>query len=276
MRLRNAACEYAARGWHVHPLAARSKRPLTSHGKDDATDHLPTVLQWWTRWPEANIGVHCHASGLVVIDVDPRNGGDDTGYDLEQELGELPEGPRAETGGGGTHFLFRHPGVPLVGKLGPGLDVKDHGYILVAPSVHPDGPRYEWDIHPDDVPLPDLPAAWLERMTTRGRADVPELTVDHADPLRRVPAAVYVERIAGRSVNRGGFAQCPFHGGGQERTPSLKTSGTLWACHACEPILGKRVLGGNVFDFAGLLWGYPVPLRGADYSEVRARLEGLL
>lgn len=271
--LRNAACELADRGWAIHPLVPRAKRPLTKNGKDDATTDLATVLGWWQRWPKANIGVHCNPSGLVVIDIDPRNGGDDSIHELEKLLGTLPTGPSAETGGGGTHYLFKHPGVPLVGKLADGVDVKDHGYILAAPSVHPSGGRYEWDLHPDEIELPELPERWLEAMVTTARTGPTELNVNHADELRRIPAATYVERLAGRAVNRAGFAQCPFHGGGEERTPSLKATGTLWACHACQPILGKRVLGGNIFDFTGLLWGYPIPLRGADYTEVRARLE---
>jgi hypothetical protein len=31
-------------------------------------------------------------------------------------------------------------------------------------------------------------------------------------------------------------------------------------------------MGGNVYDLAGLLWGYPLPLRGADFAEVSTRL----
>lgn len=270
--LRNAACEYAARGLHVHPLAPRAKRPLTPHGKDDATRDLATVLAWWQRWPNANIGIHCNPSGIVVIDIDPRNGGDESIFELERELGALPDGPSAETGGGGTHYLFRHPGVPLVGKLGDGVDVKDHGYILAAPSLHPSGRRYEWDIALDEAELPELPELWLARMETAARTAPTELNLDHSDDLRRIPAATYIAKLTGRHANRAGFIQCPFHGGGSERTPSLKASDTLWACHGCEPILGKRVMGGNVYDFGALLWGYPLPPRGADFMELSDRL----
>lgn len=271
--LRNAACEYAARGWAVHPLVPRTKRPLTPHGKDDATSDPATVLGWWQRWPQANIGIHCHASGLLVIDIDPRNGGDETIIDLEDELGDLPPGPRAETGGGGTHFLYRHPGTDVVGKLGPGVDVKDHGYILAAPSVHPSGLRYEWDEHPDEVPLAELTGEWLRRVTAPVRVNAPRpLRVDTDDDLRLIPADDFIYRLTGRTANGAGFVQCPFHGGGSERTPSLKVTGTLWACYACPPMPSKRAFGGNIYDFAAMLWDYPIPLRGADFSEVSSRL----
>lgn len=273
--LRDAACEYADRGWHVHPLVPRAKRPLTPHGKDDAVSDLVTVLNWWRQWPEANIGIHCHASGLVVIDIDPRHGGDETIIDLERDWGDMPPGPSAETGGGGFHYLFRHPGVPLVGRLGPGVDIKDHGYILAAPSVHPSGRAYEWDNHPDDAELTDLPVVWLERMKVPERVAPSELRLDHGDDLRTVPAATYIRELTGRDANRAGFVRCPFHGGGDERTPSLKVTDTLWACHACQPLLGKRVLGGNIYDFAALLWDVPIPPRGVDFIQLADRLRKL-
>lgn len=276
-KLRDAALEYADDGWAVLPLRPRGKAPigaLVPHGKDDATSDLATVLRWWTAAPTANIGINCGASGLVVLDVDPRSGGDDSLHDAERELGPLPETVRAVTGGGGEHYLFRHPGVDLVGVMAPGLDVKDRGYIVADPSVHPSGRRYSWDLAPGDAPLADLPAAWLARMTTAhlARRDGIEAAVDHPDPLRRIPAATYVARLARRRVERGGWARCPFHGGGSETEPSLHARGTIWACYGCPPPAGKQVQGGNIYDFAALLAGMAAPPRGPDFADLDARL----
>lgn len=276
--LRNAALDYADRGWRVLPLRPRHKAPLgrlVPHGKDDATADLRTVFRWWRAVPTANVGVSCHPSGVVVIDVDPRNGGDDALHDLERDLGPLPETVSAETGGGGWHYLFRHPGGDLVGVLVDGVDVKDHGYVVAPPSVHPSGRRYTWDLSPADVPVADLPDAWVARLRTpRALRRDPDLTVhtDHPDPLRNIPAAVYVARLTRRDVDRGGWVRCPFHGGGNESQPSLRCEGTIWACYGCPPLPGKRVTGGNIYDFAALLAGYPVPLRGSDFVDVQARL----
>ncbi len=272
-KLRNAACWYADMGWHVLPLRPGRKQPLgrlVPNGKDDATADLAQVFRWWDAVPSANIGIHCYPSGLVVLDVDPRNGGDDSLYLLERELGTLPETVSAETGGGGFHYFFRDPGCDLAGVLADGLDVKRHGYVLVAPSVTTDA--YTWDLEPGDVDVADLPANWLDRMrhTVRGQRT---LTAEHDDPLRNIAATIYVPALTGRVVNRGGYVQCPFHSEGNERTPSLKCEDTLWACHGCRPLLGKQVCGGNVFDLAGLLLDRPLPLRGIDYREVRDRLE---
>ena len=279
--LRNAALAYADRGWHVLPLHPRQKAPLgrlVPHGQKDATDHLPTVLRWWQNAPAANIGVSCHPSGLVVIDVDPRNGGDDALYALERELGELPETVSAETGGGGAHFLFRHPGGDLLGSLAEGVDVKDHGYIVAPPSIHPSGREYAWDLAPEDVPVTDLPAAWVERLRAPQLLRRPRsiIRAHHDDPLLNVPAVVYVPRLTGREAQRGGWVRCPFHGGGKEAEPSLKCDGTVWACYGCSPLPGKRAMGGTIYDLAGLIAGLPLPLRGTDFLDIQARLYRLL
>jgi hypothetical protein len=245
--------------------------PLTDNGLKDATSDLAQVLSWWQRWPRANIGINCRESGLLVIDVDPRNGGEIC--DLEMEWGVLPKSPCATTGGGGMHYLFRHPDTDVVGKLAPGIDVKSRGYVLAAPSVHPSGRPYEWDWHPDDFPLAELEGEWLQRVTSPVRVNGPRsLNLDPTDDLRTVDAVDYIYRLSGREANRAGFLRCPFHNDGRERTPSLRASGPLWACHACNPLPGKAVMGGNIYDFAGLLWGFAVPLRGADFAEVEARL----
>lgn len=160
-----AALDLAARGWHVFPL--NGKVPATEHGLHDATADRPQILRWWRAEPDAGIGIRCgRESGLVVLDIDPDHGGDDALHELEREHGALPETIEALTGGGGRHVYFRHPGGEIknsVGKLGPGLDIRgDGGYVVAAPSRHPSGRRYAWEVdhHPDDLPAGDLPA-WL-------------------------------------------------------------------------------------------------------------------
>jgi predicted P-loop ATPase len=107
---------------------------------------------------------------LGVLDVDIRNGGDESLADLESKFGKLPDTPRMLSGGGGYHFYFRTMS-PLACRLvAPGLDFKGTGgYVLTDPSNHLLG-TYVWDCgaHISDVPLADIPK-WLIEGTTQDR-----------------------------------------------------------------------------------------------------------
>jgi hypothetical protein len=192
-------------------------------------------------------------------------------------LGKLPITFEAFSGGGGQHILFRHPGGSFRASLGDGVDIKDAGYIVAPPSIHPSGSAYLWSVDgdPAEVRIADLPEPWLARMRRPVVTAARQRNTATDDDLRRIPASVYVERIAGRRADDFGWVTCPFHKDGCERTPSFKVDGALWSCFACEPLNGQQVLGGNIYTLAGLLWGYPMPLQGSDFMECRERLQGI-
>lgn len=165
--LLDAALRYASLGWEVFPLAARSKVPRRgSRGLLDATSDAETVREWWSKDPNANIGLNVGRSGLVCVDVDPRHNGDATWSELVSELGEeVSRTVASATGGGGSHFLYRRNGKPVRsvdGALGPGVDTKSEGgYIVLPPSIHPNGRAYAWvpGASPFDAPPVLLPKA---------------------------------------------------------------------------------------------------------------------
>ncbi|MCO5763789.1 MAG: bifunctional DNA primase/polymerase [Chromatiaceae bacterium] len=164
-----------------HPIGK-----LVPRGLLDATLDPEQVAAWWREAPYANIGVPTgQPSGLVVLDVDVHKAGDDSLWDLQQRFEPLPATAMALTGGGGFHYLFEHPGVKVrnsVDSLGPGLDVRgDGGYIIVAPSSHASGRRYEWELscHPKDTQLAALPAWLLERIVDTPRPATPPPESDH-------------------------------------------------------------------------------------------------
>ena len=79
--LLSAALDYAGRGFAVFPLAVGEKIPLISkeaggHGVHDATTDAAQIRAWWTAAPNANIGVAAGRSGLLLVDVDAKDGRD--------------------------------------------------------------------------------------------------------------------------------------------------------------------------------------------------------
>ena len=92
--------------------------------------------------PSANVGI-ATVDRLVVLDVDPRHGGDDSLAELEDANGEIIT-LAVRTGGGGYH-LYLEGELPSRPAFRPGLDLKSSGGLVVAPpSLHGCGKRYEW------------------------------------------------------------------------------------------------------------------------------------
>lgn len=176
MTLLAAALAYAQKfSIHVFPLAPHSKVPhgrLAPTGFKSATVDLARIKRWWSESPESGVGIACALSGFVVIDVDPRNGGDDTLGALERDLGPLPRTWTSLTGGGGQQFFFRDTVGDYAATLGEGIDLKFNGYVVAPPSTHPNGATYRWDAggHPSDTEVAALPGPWLDRATKRAQS----------------------------------------------------------------------------------------------------------
>lgn len=185
--LGDAALTYAERGFLVHPLhhplftdstarcscprgAAcpdnqKGKHPRLDGWPAKATTDAAQIRRWWERWPEANIGlVTGAASGIAIVDVDPRNGGTESLEDLQRLYHPMPDTPLVLSGGGGQHYYFAQGAALLSPKLAPGLDFLADGghYALAPPSLHRSGRRYTWEVSADldDTPLAPLPD-WL-------------------------------------------------------------------------------------------------------------------
>ncbi len=161
--LASAAENYARSNWAVFPLKPRDKDPLTTHGLKDASSKIDTVRRWWQKWPDANIGVNCGLSNLVVIDLDMKDGLDGIGdwKEITGRLGIDPVTSTTITGTGGRHLIFAAPPGIEIGnsahKVAPGIDVRANGgYIVLPPSIHPSGTPYQWlDTTATIAPLPE-------------------------------------------------------------------------------------------------------------------------
>ena len=161
-----AALAYRARGWSVLPVEPRGKRPLIAWRRlQSRRASAADVELWFERWPDANVAIVTgRLSRLVVLDVDPRHGGDASLAAFEAEHGTLPATVEALSGGGGRHLYFRHPNERTPNRVGlrPGIDLRgDGGCIVAPPSVHPSGRRYAWRAGhaPEDLAAAPLPAS---------------------------------------------------------------------------------------------------------------------
>jgi len=112
---RRAALRYAKLGWHVLPLhgisngrctcgkpdcSSPGKHPRLQNGYKVASKNRKQITRWWKQWPDANVGVCTGVkSGVVVLDIDPRNGGDKSLAKLVKEHGPLPATLHVKTGG---------------------------------------------------------------------------------------------------------------------------------------------------------------------------------
>lgn len=147
--LAKAAIRYASvYGWYIFPLKPNDKTPATKNGLKDATNDDAQIEAWWTQNPQFNIGLNCGASGLVALDFDVSKATFTGGALLAQLMSDYPT-VTSETGSGGCHLLYGQPdGVKLGngrGNLPSGVDVRGHGgYIVLPPSVHPNGKFYQW------------------------------------------------------------------------------------------------------------------------------------
>ena len=111
-----------------HPMG-----DLVPHGFKDASDDPEEIRHWFTRRPNANLGIRTGvASNLVAIDLDVANGvsGIATFAGWEDEHGEAPATSQVATGGGGRHLYFAANGVLVKttkGDIGEGVDTRGEG-----------------------------------------------------------------------------------------------------------------------------------------------------
>lgn len=143
------------------------KHPITKNGLKDASSDEQIISTWLRRYPFANIGIATGStSGLVVLDVDLKSGGIGSLEALEKKYGSLSGQTEVSSGGGGKHFYYLAPELPLKNRAGilPGIDFKaENGYIIAPPSKHTSGQEYKWT---HQVPLKAMPL-WLLELVQR-------------------------------------------------------------------------------------------------------------
>ena len=212
----HAAWSTCEAGWQLYPVHAvddegacacakgpacphSGKHPTTPHGFNDASSDPERIAELFTRWPGGNVGHKTgRASGTVVIDVDPRNGGMETLGRLQAEHRYLPPTRLHATGGSGFHYMLGFPeGLKELPSriIGPGVELKADGTgVVFPPSKHASGGKYAVLI---DAPLAPLPW-WVVELArelrviaggaeqpTESRFELPERIYETASPRNR-------------------------------------------------------------------------------------------
>lgn len=174
------AMSYAKRGYHIFPVwwindfgtcgcgnrncKDPGKHPIPYRGVWDATTDSTQIAAWWAKHPRANIGWHPGPSGHLAMDLDKYKDEFDataTGAIItkadEETLTSL-------TGGGGNHLGYATPAGEKFGSnrsgLPKGIDIRCWGgYIILPPSNHKSGNRYQWETGygPDEMTPAPLP-----------------------------------------------------------------------------------------------------------------------
>lgn len=164
-------------GVAVYP-ASPEKRPLVrAWNASGAARTQERVEQYFASdFPDAQIGVACGPSKLVALDVDARNGGEESFRILCGDVGlEIFECAPVVLTPGGMHIWFKAPSSESKSMLlAPGLEFKGSKAGLMAPpSTRAEG-SYRWRTFDGNAPdlseMPPFPRVLRDRIVSVHRA----------------------------------------------------------------------------------------------------------
>lgn len=233
------------------------KHPHIKDFQNKATRDISIIASWAQKWPTANLGMPTgRSSGYIVLDVDPRDGGDQTLQELISKFGQLPDTVTVDTGGGGKQFYFKHPGKHVTNMLsfGPGLHlIADGGQVVLPGSLHISGMRYRFGEgrSPKDIAVSTAPQWILEHVSDKDTtSNNSNPSVNHGDyefaMIRQLVPDLKKEN------DNSWRCHCPFH---DDQNPSFvvscdhRSGKWRWRCFA--NCLGTQLVRGGVTRHSG-------------------------
>jgi hypothetical protein len=214
------ALDAARRGFRVLPLLPNTKIPAIKNWVNEATTHPVQITAWWTEDPDYNVG-GC-TSGMLVVDIDPRNGGVESFKDLEL-LYDFPLTQAQVTAGEGMHRIYDRPEHTWIknstSAIAPGVDIKGDGGQIVLPGSTINGNSYRWAKH--NAP----------------RVMAPDWLLDLAKSAKRRPKS---ENAGKRLI--------------EETEAGIEAAETWLANHAPDAVQGKR--DNTAYKVAAKLYDY--------------------
>ena len=139
--------EYIDSGWSILPVKPDEKRPYMTNWLQYTRTRpgKQLVSNWFNNLSGAGVGlVTGKISGVVVLDVENW-----CPTPVDELLKKYPTNMIARSGGGGVHLFYSYP--QNVGRITnrvgifEGADLRaDGGFLVLPPTMHPSGNRYEW------------------------------------------------------------------------------------------------------------------------------------
>jgi len=208
MSIVNAALAYAEAGWFVFPVRPGSKVPAIDNWDENSTRDPDKIRRWWTAQPDYNIALHAGRSGAIIFDADIEDLTvieNDGRSDMAAALRGAEAIHNTRRGGERSHYLFlMSPGEMLGNSAGAfaryGQVRGRNGYVVVAPSVHPDADaksgHYNWRRVGTLTQLPDVLRACLSE------------AAESADPLTDHQFESFLDTHTGAGCGRDGCRKC--------------------------------------------------------------------
>jgi hypothetical protein len=178
-----AACQFGMRGLRLFPTEFHGHKPLISGWQQQATNDVTWIDRWFSG-RNANLALCCGPQlntwpgSLLMVDIDPINGGKETFNALKAEHGwDLADVPVHLTPSGGRHLFYLVPDelcITGTDVLGPGIDLRGGragnvgcGYGMMPPSIRPSkvtGELVSYGVQPERGLLhldPPMAPDWL-------------------------------------------------------------------------------------------------------------------
>lgn len=139
--------DYVDSGWSILPVKPEEKRPYMTNWLQYTKTRAPikTVENWFNNLSGAGVGVVTgKISNIIVLDVESW-----CKTPLEKLLKKFPTQMISKSGSGGYHLFYQYPvgRNKISNRVGifDGADLRaDGGFIVLPPTVHPNGMQYEW------------------------------------------------------------------------------------------------------------------------------------
>lgn len=277
--LTDAAVAYASHGFRVHLVwgmradgrcqcgkstcvypenKSAGKHPIAARWQKTTTSDVDAVRDARSKRPNANVGIALGGDArLVAVDIDGEKGRASWATYIEANGRVAPVTLTQRTGrpDGGEQRIYslakRHDPKRLGNRASfryPGIDTRvDNGQVVVPPSVHGSGKRYEWIVRAPIAEIPDwlfeLLAEEVKAPTTpRPAAATPTVPTAGLDP--------YLARVLERAAHD--VATCTE--GGRNQLLFAKS------CTVFEYFIGENLdhlVAWRAMNDAGLACGLP-------------------